>query len=64
MFPLITVDQLAEKLDIKRRWIIDNWINSDDPVPHFIDGQKYFFEIEKLQWAQEKIAHHQRTYRG
>ena len=61
MLPIIRIDQLAKELEVERRWVIEHWINRqepDDPVgpaPHFRDGNHVFFDREELhEWAKRR----------
>ena len=48
MLPIIHINELAKQLKVERRWLIDHWINRDEPddsfgpAPHFRDGQNIF----------------------
>lgn len=55
MLPIIHIDQLAESLLLTRDWIVRKWLKSDNPPPHFRDGDSVFFELEELrQWARRR----------
>lgn len=57
--PLISINQLAEFWGLDRNWIVCNWLNSDDPPPHFRDGDSVFFELESLQeWGRRRAINH------
>ena len=51
--PIAHIDQVANHLGVTRDWINRQWLQSDNPPPHFRDGGAVFFDLELLrQWAQ------------
>ncbi|QDV76995.1 DNA-binding protein [Botrimarina mediterranea] len=55
--PIVHIDQLAESLGITRDWINRRWLKSDNPPPHFRDGDAVFFPVDGLrEWADRRSA--------
>lgn len=55
---LLTVDELAASLKVKKSHIYDLTRNKKDPIPHVRIGRYPRFELSKvLPWLEEKEKH-------
>jgi len=55
---LLTVDELAASLKVKKSRIYDLTRNKKDPIPHIRIGRYLRFELSKvLTWLEEKKKH-------
>lgn len=58
MLPIIHIEELATKLNLERRWIVDHWITpyrEAENKPWFKEGANIFFNLELLnEWTKRQ----------